>query len=176
MLVLSQGTSSSSLGPSKVANHISRKETFTFLEADYTPGSWTVLKLSRSIGKSGDIHRVVLMQSALNAAGGAAAGGAMDTRIVNGYYDITTVGSTVPARDVAWEDLASVMAPNDLVASADFNVAATGMGALYSAIQRRPTRVGQAHTEQSEVVGVAIKPLAGTTGTITITVYAYVNS
>jgi len=160
-----------------MSQFITRKETFTFTEADYTAGAWSTLKLSSALGKAGNIHRVVLMQSALNAAGAGATGGAMDTRVVNGYYSTSTVGNTVPARDVSFEDLASTMAPSDLVASADINVAGTAFGALYCATQRRQARAGTyIEKEDKEVIGVAIKPASGVDGTITVTVYAYVNS
>ena len=50
--------------------HCNRKETYAFTEADYTPGAYSTLILSTSMGLSGNIHRVVVDQSALDAAGG----------------------------------------------------------------------------------------------------------
>lgn len=165
-----------------MSNSRTRKETFTFEQGDYTPGSWNTLVFTKSLGKSGDIHRVVLSQSSLDEDGNAAVGGDMDTRIVNGYYrplsDGTTfTGGDVPDRDVVWEDLATAMVPDDLVASADTNVIGDSLGALYSAVQTRQDRVGSdLRRSSSEIVGVSIKPVAGVTGTIYVTVYASVNS
>jgi len=157
--------------------HCTRKETFAFTEADYTPGAYSNLILSTTMGLSGDIHRVVVDQTALDAAGGAAVGGSCDVRIVNGYYTESDLGSAVPSRDVAWAYAGVTLVPSDLASSAEVNVAGTSLGALYSASQQRQNRVGVTTSRlDKERVGVSISPAAGVTGTINVTVYSRVDS
>tara|TARA_R110002167_G_scaffold18637_4_gene69599 strand:- start:3274 stop:3759 length:486 start_codon:yes stop_codon:yes gene_type:complete len=157
--------------------HCNRKETFAFTEADYTPGAYSNLILSTSMGLSGNIHRVVVDQTALDAAGGAAVGGSCDVRIVNGYYTESDLGSAVPSRDVAWAYAAITLVPSDLNSSAEINVAGTSLGALYSASQRREGRGVQGTPSlTNEKVGVSISPAVGVTGTINVTVYSNIGS
>lgn len=156
----------------------SRKETFVWEDGEYTPGSWTDLRLSTSLGKAGNIYRVVLSQSALDSAGASSVAGAMDTAIVNGYYKVDHNPNTepIPQRDHAFLDSGTTLVPSDTT-GVEITPSATTLGAIYSASQSRSAR-GSKGTPglQGEEVGVSIKPAAGVTGTLYVTVYSQVAS